>query len=126
MAYFAKIDNHVVTQVIAVNNKVLGEPQNKFPQTESIGVDFIKNTLGLDGEWRQTSYNNSFRGRYAGIGYTYDNIMDLFIPPKQFESWVLDMSNLMWIPPIEKPNDGKLYDWDESTVSWREVVNDPV
>ena len=52
MAYFAKIDNHVVTQVIAVNNKVLGEPQNKFPQTESIGVDFIKNTLGLDGEWR--------------------------------------------------------------------------
>ena len=59
-------------------------------------------------------------------GKPYDNIMDLFIPPKQFNSWVLDMSNLMWIPPIEKPNDGKLYDWDESTVSWREVVNDPV
>ena len=122
MAYFAKIKDGIVESVIAVNNNVLGEPEKKFPETEEIGANFINNTLSLEGDWKQTSYNNSFRGRYAGIGYTYDNQMDIFIPPKPFQSWILNTSLLIWFAPIEMPSDGKSYDWDESTLSWKEIA----
>jgi hypothetical protein len=125
MAYFAKIKDGIVESVIAVNNNVLGEPEKKFPETEEIGANFINNVLFLDGDWKQTSYNNSFRGRYAGIGYAYDNQMDIFIPPKPFQSWILNTSLLIWFAPIEMPSDGKSYDWDESTLSWKEIINDP-
>jgi hypothetical protein len=125
MAYFAKIKDGIVESVIAVNNNVLGEPEKKFPETEEIGANFIKNILFLDGDWKQTSYNNSFRGRYASIGYTYDSQGDIFIPPKPFQSWILNTSLLIWFAPIEMPSDGKSYDWDESTLSWKEIINDP-
>lgn len=81
MAYFAQLDeNNVVTQVISVNNAVIGEPEVSFPDTESAGVEFIA-SLGLDGVWKQTSFNGKFRGRFAGIGYTYDADADEFIAP---------------------------------------------
>jgi hypothetical protein len=79
MAHFAKIENNVVTQVIVVNNEVL---ENKeFPESEPIGVAFCKETFGQDTEWLQTSYNNNFRGCYAGSGMTYDAQKDEFISP---------------------------------------------
>ncbi len=82
MAYFAQIDKtNVVTEVIAISNQVLGEPENVFPATEPIGQAFITNDLKLDGTWLQTSYNGNFRGTYAGIGYTYDAINDIFVAP---------------------------------------------
>ena len=81
MAYFAKLENNTVVQVIAVSNDVCGEPTLTFPETELAGRAFIANTLKLDGEWKQTSYNNNFRGRYAGIGYTYDPVADEFVAP---------------------------------------------
>lgn len=80
MAYFAHIDEtNTVTQVISIANAILGEPENEFPTTEPIGQEFIANTLGLSGTWLQTSYNNKFRALYAGIGYTYDAINDVFV-----------------------------------------------
>jgi hypothetical protein len=81
MAHFAKIDNNVVTQVIVISNDVCGEPTLTFPDTENAGRAFIANTLKLDGTWKQTSYNGNIRGTYAGIGYTYDPELDVFVAP---------------------------------------------
>jgi hypothetical protein len=73
MAHFAKIENNLVTNVIVVSNE-------QAP-TEVEGQAFIANTLKLEGIWKQTSYNNNFRGTYAGIGYTYDPVNDVFVAP---------------------------------------------
>lgn len=81
MAYFAQLDeNNVVTQVISVNNSVIGEPEVSFPETEAAGVEFIA-SLGLSGVWKQTSFNGNFRACFAGIGYTYDEDSDIFVAP---------------------------------------------
>ena len=81
MAYFAKLEDNTVVQVISVSNDVCGEPTLGFPDTEGAGRAFIANTLKFDGVWKQTSYNGNFRGRYAGIGYTYDSDADAFVAP---------------------------------------------
>jgi hypothetical protein len=82
MAHFAQIVDGVVQQVIVISNDKAPDP---FPESEPLGQAFIA-SLGLEGEWRQTSYNGSFRGTYAGIGYTYDPELDEFIPPAEPES----------------------------------------
>ena len=81
MAYFAKLENNTVVQVISISNDICGEPTLTFPDTEGAGRAFIANTLKLSGIWKQTSYNNNFRGTYAGIGYTYDAELDVFVAP---------------------------------------------
>ena len=78
MAHYAKIENGVVTQVIVVNNDDCGG--GDFPASEAAGQAFIK-SIGLDGEWRQTSYNGNFRGKYAGIGDSFDAEADEFKSP---------------------------------------------
>ena len=120
MAHFAKIENNIITNVIVVGNDVCGEPTLTFPETESAGRAFIANTLKFDGVWKQTSYNNNFRGRYAGIGYTYDAVNDVFVAPQPFPSWILD-ANHMWQPPTPKPVDASfenLYRWSEEDLEW--------
>ena len=80
MAHFAKMNSNTVEQVIVVNNEVL---ENKdFPESESIGVAFCKSLFGDDTEWKQTSYNGKFRGRFAGIGWSYDPDKDEFVVPE--------------------------------------------
>ena len=78
MAHFAKIENDLVATVIVVDNSDCGG--GEFPESEPIGQAFIA-SLGSDGEWLQTSYNANFRGVYAGIGYTYDAVLDEFVKP---------------------------------------------
>jgi len=78
MAHFAQVDNGIVTQVIVVSNDDAPDP---YPASEALGQAFIA-SLGLGGEWVQTSYHGTFRGCYAGIGYTYDPELDEFIPPE--------------------------------------------
>ena len=85
MAYFAKIESNIVTQVISISNEICGEPTLDFPDTEAAGRAFIANTLRLDGVWKQTSFNSNFRGTYAGIGYTYDAELDEFVAPPEPE-----------------------------------------
>jgi hypothetical protein len=108
MSHFAKIENGIVTQVIVAEH------------------EFI-NTLR--GEWRQTSYRTHggqhpegrpLRKNYAGIGYTYDSERDAFIPPKPFDSWLLDEDTCLWSAPVPMPEDGKMYQWDEDSISWIE------
>ena len=81
MAHFAQIDSdNIVRQVIVVNNEVL---ENKeFPESEPIGVAFCKSLFGEDTDWKQTSYNANFRGRFAGAGMTHDPIKDEFVVPE--------------------------------------------
>ena len=78
MAHFAKVENGVVTQVLVVADSDCGG--GRFPASEPVGQAFLA-SLGLDGEWKQTSYNNNFRDTYAGIGYTYDSLNDVFVAP---------------------------------------------
>ena len=94
MSHFAKLDkNNVVTNVIVA--------EQDFINSGAVGDSFL---------WVQTSYNNNFRKQYAGIGYSYDKINDVFISPKPFESWVLDAS-FDWQHP-DRPS------WNEETQSW--------
>jgi hypothetical protein len=82
MAYFAELDDtNTVLRVISVSNDVCGEPTLTFPDTEAAGRAFIANTLKLGGVWKQTSFNANFRGSYAGIGFTYDAVNDVFVAP---------------------------------------------
>ena len=120
MAHFAQLDeNNVVTQVIVVHNNELmldGE------ESEDKGVLFCKSLYGSDTKWKQTSYNGSFRKNYAGIGYTFDKDRNAFIPPKSYNSWVLNETTCLWEAPVAYPSDGKVYFWNEDTVSWQEIV----
>lgn len=114
MSHFAKVCDGVVVQVI------VADPE--FFQT------FVDSSPG---EWIQTSYNTHggqhpngtpLRKNYAGIGFTYDRVRDAFIPPKPFNSWVLDEETCLWNPPISQPNDDNTYYWDEPSLSWKKVV----
>lgn len=118
MAHFAKMNNeNIVEQIIIISNEDL---QNlEFPESEPIGQQFIQ-SLGLEGSWLQTSYNHNFRKNYAGIDYLYDSIRDAFIPPKPYESWILDEETCLWIPPYPSPSPTHSYYWDEDTLSWVE------
>jgi len=78
MAHFARIENGIVREVNVINNAVLGDAD--FPESEPIGQAFIA-SLSLAGEWKQTSYSGSFRDKYAGIGFTYDAVNDVFVAP---------------------------------------------
>ena len=113
MAHFAQIQNGIVTQVIVISNDDAPDP---FPESEPLGQAFIA-SLGLTGEWRQTSYNGSFRAHYAGIGYTYDERHDVFYAPQPFPSWTLD-DNWQWQAPHPAPDDGEEYGWDENLGDW--------
>jgi hypothetical protein len=125
MAHYAKVNNGIVEQVIVAD--------------ASFFETFVDSSPG---EWIQTSYNTkggihydpntwipspdqskALRKNYAGIGYSYDRELDAFIPPKEFASWVLNPQTCLWEAPIPRPNDGKIYVWDESLKQWIEQVN---
>ena len=105
MAHFAKLENNVVTQVIVVSNQDILNEQGQ--ESEEKGIAFCSNLLG--GTWKQTSYNGNIRKNYAGIGYTYDEGRDAFIPPKPYNSWLLDENTCQWKAPVDYPTDGKRY-----------------
>ena len=118
MAHFAKLENNVVTQVIVVSNQDILNEQGQ--ESEELGIKFCSNLLG--GTWKQTSYNGNIRKNYAGIGYTYDESRDAFIPIKPFASWLVDEPTAQWKAPVAMPTDDKRYTWNEETKSWDEVT----
>jgi hypothetical protein len=114
MSHFAKVLDGKVTQVI------VAEPE------------FFENFVDSSpGNWIQTSYNTKgnkhalggtpLRGNFAGIGFTYDKENDVFIPPLPFPSFILNKTVWLWEAPVPMPQDGKEYDWDEKTLSWKEI-----
>jgi hypothetical protein len=137
MAYFAKLNsNNIVEQVISVHNNEL---LDNGIESEAKGIAFCKSLYGQDTNWKQTSYNTkdgkyhdqinnifvvsqnqskAFRKNFAGIGMTYDETRDAFIPIKQFNSWVLNEQKCDWEAPIPYPTDGEDYIWNEENQSW--------
>lgn len=122
MAHYAFLDeNNIVTEVI------VGKDEGEDGIDWEVQYGNIRRQV-----CKRTSYNtfanqhpngNPFRKNYAGIGFTYDQNRDAFIPPKNFNSWVLNEETCIWQAPIDKPNDGKTYQWNEETISWVEVTN---
>ena len=130
MAHYAFLDNNIVTNVIVGKNE--GEE----------GIDWEQHYANFQNQaCKRTSYNTrggvyydpetnepsadqskAFRKNYASIGYTYDEQRDAFIPPKPFNSWILDEQTCLWEPPTPMPDDGKIYFWNEETTSWEEWI----
>ena len=129
MASFAKIGlNNKVIEILSVVNEVLHDA-NGIEQ-EVIGIDFLTKLTGYP-LWKQTSYNTKagvhteggvpFRKNHAGIGYTYDEDRDAFIPKKTFNSWILNETTCLWEAPIAKPNDDGIYTWNETIQNWEQI-----
>jgi hypothetical protein len=117
MANFAQVDDkYLVLQVVVIDNSSIDNLT--FPESEPVGRALCQQLYGVDTLWYQTSYNNSFRVRYAGIGYTYDPVLDAFLTPKPYPSWVLNTTTCDWQAPVPYPDDGKAYYWDEAIQSW--------
>ena len=115
MSHFAKIENGLVTQVIVAE------------------AEFFDTFIDLSpGEWLQTSYNTyagehtlggtPLRKNYAGIGFTYDKTRDAFIPPQPYPSWTLNEDSCQWEAPVAYPDDGNMYEWNESDQQWDEIT----
>jgi hypothetical protein len=121
MAHFAKLDeNNIVLEVNVVSNDTIDNLP--FPESEPVGIQFLTEWSGGYTNWKQASYNASFRKNFAGIEFTYDSVLDAFIPPKPYPSWLLNTNTAQWEPPVPYPNDGKMYRWDEENQSWVEVT----
>lgn len=119
MAHFAQLDNNgVVLNVIVVDNSVINNLQ--FPESEAIGIEYLKSIYGEDTIWKQTSYNHQFRKRYASIGFTYIPSLDAFVSPRPFPSWTFDEETASYIPPVPYPyhNAHKYYFWNEENQQW--------
>ena len=119
MAHFAQIIDNTVTQVIVISN---GDAPGDLPESEIIGRAFIADVLKFEGTWVQTSYNQSFRHKYAGEGDIYIAESDVFVDPQPYPSWSLDTETWYWQAPTPKPDDGKDYDWSEELLAWIEVT----
>ena len=119
MAHFAKLDeNNVVLEVHAVSNDDI---QNlPFPESEAIGIEFLNSFLPAS-TWKQTSYNNNFRFKYACIGGTFHKECGEhggFAYPKLADNFIWDEPTCSWIPPIPYPTDGYEYFWDTEINQW--------
>ena len=121
MAHFAKLDsNNIVERIEVVHNDIATD--------EEAGINFLKSLYGSDTNWKQTSYNTDknnhtlggtpFRKNYARKGSTYDETKDAFIAPKPYSSWVFNETTCVWEAPIEKPDNDKIYDWNEENTQW--------
>ena len=106
MSHFAEINSDNIVQRVIV-------AEQDFINSGQVGDSF---------NWVQTSYNGNFRKNYAGTGYTYDKAKDAFIAPKPYPSWVLVEATCQWKAPTDMPDDGKMYEWNESTTAWDEVT----
>jgi len=127
MAHFALLDeNNIVTFVTVGRDEDDGKEAELSARTGQVykqtsyntrgGVYYTPNTNEPDPD-----QSKAFRKNYAGIGYTYDDVLDGFVPPKPYPSWLLNTTTGLWDPPVPYPSDGKFYEWDEATQSWVEI-----
>lgn len=124
MAHFAKLDeNKIVIFVTAGRDEDNGKEAELTARTGDVYKQTSYNTRGgvhYDPATNEPSADQSkaFRKNYAGLGYSYDEQRDAFIPPKPYASWVLNEQTCLWDAPVPYPTDGALYNWDEATTSW--------
>lgn len=116
MAHFAKIENNVVTQVIVAEQDFIDTQEGTWVQTSyntKGGIHYQPDT-----NIPSADQSKALRKNYAGIGFTYDSRKDAFIPPKPFESWILNETSCLWEAPISYPTDGNDYRWNEENQQW--------
>jgi hypothetical protein len=125
MGYFAKVENNTVTQVIAaeqdfIDSGFVGDPANWIQTSYNTrgGVHYAPDSNTPDG-------GIALRANYAGVGYTYDAENDVFYAPQPYASWTISAPTWTWQPPTPHPQDGKLYDWNEATLTWDLSPNQP-
>ena len=123
MAHYALLDeNNIVIQVITGVDEDI--TQTDLDGTQVGGSSEAWEQFYASQPWfnavscKRTSYNGNIRKNYAGIGYTYDEVRDAFIPPKPYNSWILNEETCLWDAPVPYPNDGNNYFWDESQNNW--------
>jgi hypothetical protein len=126
MATFAKLGlNNKVIEVLSVHNNELLDSNGV--EQEVNGIDFLTKLTGYP-VWKQTSYNNNIRKNHAGIGYTYDEDRDAFIPPKPINSWVLNEDTCQWEAPVAMPTEqleeNQYYSWNESIINWEIITRE--
>jgi hypothetical protein len=108
MSHFAKVENGIVTQVIVA--------EQEFINTGAVGHGWVQTSYNTRGN--QHPEGRPLRGNYAGIGYTYDEVNDVFIAPKPFDNWVLNTTSWLWEPPVPMPVDEYFYTWNQETTAW--------
>ena len=122
MAHFAQLDddNNVINVLVVGNDDCLDGDGN---ESEGVGISFLQSLVGEDTKWKQTSYNNNFRVRYAAIGGYYDSERDAFMYAKPFPSWTLNEETLDWQPPVDPPEEAleRPFVWDEEKQQWVEL-----
>jgi hypothetical protein len=126
MSHFAKIENNIVTFVTVGRQEDDGLELELCERTGDVYRQTSYNTRGgvhydQNGE-PSADQSKALRKNYAGIGYTFDEERDAFIPPKPFESWVLNEDTCLWESPVPYPSDGGMYEWDETEQSWVETT----
>lgn len=122
MAIFAEIDNdNIVVRVLVTSDEKPGE--GYYWLLDRFGGTWIKTCQDTRGGVHRLG-GEPLRKNFAGVGFTYDEDRDAFIPPKPFESWVLNEATCLWDSPVPHPQDGKSYSWDEESLSWIEIVEE--
>ena len=121
MAHFAELNssNEVLRVIVASNTDVDANGGDQHADAETFVASIVPYSTG-GVAWKQCSYNNNFRKQYAGKGYTYDPSKNKFIAPKPYPSWSLNASD-DWKAPVDMPDDGKMYSWNETDTQWEEV-----
>lgn len=130
MAHFAKVQNGIVTRVIVAEQEFfdtfVDDSPGRWVKTSynMRGGVYYDPATGEPAEDQSVINDDEARGRknYAGKGYTYDAQRDAFIPPQPYASWTLNEDSCLWEAPVAYPDDGKMYQWDEDTTNWVEVV----
>ena len=123
MAHFAELNssNEVLRVIVVSNEDVDANGGDQHADAETFVTTIVPHSTG-GVAWKQCSYNNNFRKQYVGKGYTYDSSKDIFIAAKPYPSWTLNSSS-DWEAPVNKPDDGKRYNWNEADRQWDEVTN---
>lgn len=120
MAHFAKLNNdNYVLQVVVVDNSILLNEEGV--EEEQLGIDFLNETLG-QATWKKTSYNDTDRNQYAGVGYLYDATRNSFIAPPPYSNFVLNNETLIWEAPTPMP-ENQHCEWDEENAQWINCVD---
>jgi hypothetical protein len=121
MAHMAEINaDNIVQRVIVVDNNDMKDAEGN--ESETVGAAFCNTLLG--GIWKQTSYNGNTRKNYAGIGYTFDEGRDAFIPPKPYSKWVLNEDSCNWESPVAHPEGDTPHIWNDNKGEWEAIVSE--
>ena len=129
MSYFAKVNQGIVERVIKAEADFFDTYIDNSPGTWIKTSYNIRGGVYYDPETNQPAEDQSViegdearqRKNYAGIGYSYDQTRDAFIPPQPYPSWTLNETTCLWDAPVAHPNDGNQYQWNEDTQTWDQI-----